>query len=551
MKRRKRWMAAALILLVVCSLAACGRSGAGGSDRSDGSATGATAETASTREPATETADPALSNSTAEEAAAEGDTAPAAEEEGNAQYTIAIDAGHQAQGNFSQEPIGPGASETKYKVAGGTSGVSTGVPEYQLTLDIALQLEEELEDRGYNVVMIRTTSDVDISNAERAQIANDADADVFIRLHANGSESSSANGAMTICQTASNPYNGSLHDQSYALSEEVLDAYTEATGIRKEYVWETDTMSGINWCQVPVTILEMGYMTNPAEDEKMEDDAFQQTMVQGIADGIEAYLKTAAKEEDGGALAIAGAQEALEEYVSGKTGTYSIYLKRMDSKEAADINASAQLPSASLIKLYIAGCYMDEAENGVIRDSYRESLDAMLEQSDNDAANRLIDLLGMNAVNAFIEKQGAVQTHLGRRMLEASQDDNYTSAQDCGQILESILEGTYVSEEASEYLLEDLKKQTRTGKIPAGVPEEVRTANKTGELSVSGYAVQHDAAIVWAPGGTYILVVMVEDGGGEGTMVSSIQEISRLVYETIGTKEAMEAFQEEATKEQQ
>lgn len=203
---------------------------------------------------------------------------------------VVLDPGHSGVVASGYEPLGPGSSQMKEKDTSGTEGVATGVGEYQLTLNIGLQLRDLLQKRGFKVVMTRTNSKVALSCIDRAKVANKAKADAYVRIHANGSDSSYANGAMTLCTTRSNPYVSSMYKKNKALSNAVLNAYVAATKCKKEYIWETDTMTGNNWSNVPTTLIEMGYMSNPAEDRRMQQSSYQKKMVRGIANGIENYL---------------------------------------------------------------------------------------------------------------------------------------------------------------------------------------------------------------------------------------------------------------------
>lgn len=88
-----------------------------------------------------------------------------------------------------------------------------------------------------------------------------------------------------------NPYmEGSLVEQCQKLSKEIIEAFCESTGTRNQGVYQTDEMSGLNWCTIPATIVEMGYMTNPEEDTRMQTEEYQELMVKGMANGIERYF---------------------------------------------------------------------------------------------------------------------------------------------------------------------------------------------------------------------------------------------------------------------
>lgn len=205
-------------------------------------------------------------------------------------HIVCIDPGHQQSGISEQEPNGPGSSVMKAKLATGTTGVATGKNESELTLEVSLKLRDELQKRGYQVVMIRETQDCPSSNAERAVTANESGAEIFVRIHANGSDDPNVNGAVCFAPSTSNPYVASIAEQCQNLSRLVVDGLCAATGAKNLDIQLTDDMTGINWCQIPVTIVEMGFMTNPTEDQNMSDPAYQQKMVEGIANGIDGYF---------------------------------------------------------------------------------------------------------------------------------------------------------------------------------------------------------------------------------------------------------------------
>ena len=204
---------------------------------------------------------------------------------------IVIDPGHQGQGDSRKEPVGPGSSVMKARVTSGTTGCVSGLDEYELNLQVSLLLRTELESRGYTVYMTRETHDVNISNKERAEYASSVGGDILVRIHANGDDNSSVNGALCMAPSDSNAFVSALAPESQRLSQCIIDSYCQATGLRNRGVMITDNMSGINWSTMPVTIVEMGFMSNAGDDSKMADSDFQKKMVDGIADGIDQYFQ--------------------------------------------------------------------------------------------------------------------------------------------------------------------------------------------------------------------------------------------------------------------
>ena len=237
-----------------------------------------------------EAAEPAA----AESAAAEPTAVPSAEKNTvspTIKGIVAIDPGHQGPSvdMSALEPDGPGSSNMKVKATSGTTGTFTGIGEYELNMDISLLLRAELEKRGYEVVLTREDNETAISNSERAILANESGADIYLRIHANGSTDAGVSGALAMSVGHDNPYASHLAAKSEELAYDILNCYCTETGMTNQGLIYTNTMTGLNWCEIPAMILEMGYMTNEWDDTHMANAEYRNQMVTGIANGVDLW----------------------------------------------------------------------------------------------------------------------------------------------------------------------------------------------------------------------------------------------------------------------
>ncbi|MGE7883231.1 N-acetylmuramoyl-L-alanine amidase [Bacillus sp. NPDC094077] len=206
-------------------------------------------------------------------------------------FLVVIDPGHQQKANLNLEPIGPGATTQKYKVTDGTTGVVTKKREATLVLEMAFILKEKLEAKGIQVLMTRTSQDVDISNKERATFANNHKANLFLRLHADGSENPNQSGFAVLTPAEGNTYTKEIYAESLQISQTIVNKMRENNQVKVNGIKFRDDLSGFNWAKVPGVLLELGFMSNPEEDKKLSDPQYVDSLLQSVTDSVDEYRK--------------------------------------------------------------------------------------------------------------------------------------------------------------------------------------------------------------------------------------------------------------------
>lgn len=205
---------------------------------------------------------------------------------------ICIDPGHGNPDHPVQnEPIAPNSDILKPATAAGTAGVSTKVPEYKLTMAVSLKIRDKLLEKGAKVVMTRENNDVDLGNIERSEIANRIPADISVRIHADGYDDPSVYGISVLYPGGMYISNAELLRKSKLAAQVTLEELVKSTGGRSRGVVERNDLTGFNWSKVPVILVEMGFMTNPAEDERMNTDEYREKIAAGIVNGIVRYIE--------------------------------------------------------------------------------------------------------------------------------------------------------------------------------------------------------------------------------------------------------------------
>jgi len=209
-------------------------------------------------------------------------------------FLVVIDPGHQQKANLNLEPIGPGATTQKYKVTDGTTGVVTKKREAVLVLEMAFVLKEKLEAKGIQVLMTRTSQNVDISNKERATFANDHKANLFLRLHADGSENPNQSGFAVLTPAEGSPYTKEIYAESLQISQTIVNKMRENQQVKVNGIKFREDLSGFNWAKVPGVLLELGFMSNPEEDKKLSDPQYVNSLLQSVTDSVDEYRKSKA-----------------------------------------------------------------------------------------------------------------------------------------------------------------------------------------------------------------------------------------------------------------
>jgi N-acetylmuramoyl-L-alanine amidase len=199
---------------------------------------------------------------------------------------VCIDPGHGTDPRIGaqREPIGPGSRTLKIKDGGGAPG------EASVVLAIARRARAALLARGYRVAMTRDAAGYRGGNIARARYCNARGASLMLRIHADGSSNPAAQGARTFFPALRAGWTDDVYVPSRRAAALIQRQLVHATGARDLGIERRADLTGFNWADVPVVLVETGYLTNAREGRLLRTAAYQERVANGLAAGVQTFL---------------------------------------------------------------------------------------------------------------------------------------------------------------------------------------------------------------------------------------------------------------------
>lgn len=228
--------------------------------------------------------------------------------------------------------------------------------------------------------------------------------------------------------------------------------------------------------------------------------------------------------------------KGIKKYLESRIGEYAFFFEDLKSGYVYGFNENVSMTAAGCMKLPIAISLIKAVEDkkvdfmdrikiensdmvygtGIIHEfnerdyTVFELLVIMLIQSDNTAANKIIDIVGMEQINVDILNMGLKNTKLNRKTaderLVVSDVENITSAHDLSRMWKHLHDGTFLSKVNGQMLIDILRRQQIKNKLALYIPDDLKMeiSSKTGDKK----GVENDTALIQLSKGTFACTVL-------------------------------------------
>ena len=229
----------------------------------------------------------------------------------------------------------------------------------------------------------------------------------------------------------------------------------------------------------------------------------------------------------------------IKKYLESRIGKYSFFFEDLKSGYVYGYNENVSMIAAGCMKLPIAVSLIKAVEDkkvdfmdrvkiqssdkvygtGIIHEynereyTVFELMVIMLIQSDNTAANKIIDIVGMEQINEDIISMGLKNTRLNRKTNDErtaiTDVENITTAYDLSKIWKHLSNGTFLSKDNGQMLIDILRRQQIKNKLALYIPDDLKIeiSSKTGDKK----GVENDTAYLELPKGKFVFTVLSQD----------------------------------------